>query len=152
MSTQSTIRTASERRAESLEELQRGRHVWVASGNENGTAHLIALSYFWDGERLNVATRVGSKTARNLERTKWARMSLPSTENSVVLEGPVERIALDADAGLMAAHKAAAGFDVRELPEPYVFFRLTPVQVLAMRSPDEEPDRVIMRNGRWLDD
>lgn len=145
-------RTPTQRRTDTLETLQRGGDVWVASANVDGTAHLIALSYSWDGERLTVATRMRSKTARNLTRAGWARMALNVPADVVMVEGPLEIIPIDADDALATAHAAAIGFDFRQEPEPYVFFRLTPNRIQAMRSPEEEPDRTIMREGRWRDD
>lgn len=146
------VRTSSQRRADTLETLRRGGNVWVASASASGEAHLIALSYFWDGERLTVATPERNTTARNLTRARWARMALNLTDDVVIVEGPVEVIPLAAGDELAAAHAAGTGFDVRTLAEPYVFFRLTPHRVQAMRSPAEEPARTIMRDGRWRDD
>lgn len=145
-------RPPTQRRSDTLETLRRGGDVWVASANADGTAHLIALSYSWDGARLTVATRVRSKTARNLTRAGWARMALDLTKDVVIVEGPLEVIPLAADEALAAAHAAGTGFDVRREAAPYVFFRLTPTRVQAMRTPDEEPARTIMRDGRWLDE
>jgi hypothetical protein len=147
-----TTRTATQRRTDTLEKLQLGHHVWIASANPNGTAHLIAAAYSWDGEKLTVAIRERSKTAQNLLRAGWARMALPSTEDSVVVEGPLEVISLEADEALATAHAAAAGWDARLAPEPYLLYRLTPTRVQAMQAPEEEPDRTIMREGQWLDD
>ncbi|MGH2613999.1 MAG: pyridoxamine 5'-phosphate oxidase family protein [Thermomicrobiales bacterium] len=147
-----TTRTPTQRRLDTLETLRRGRDAWVASANGDGTAHLIGLAFSWDGERLTVATRERSKTGRNLARARWARVALDLHKDVVIVEGPLEVIPIDADDALADAHAAAIGFDFRTLPESYVFFRLTPSRIQAMRSPEEEPDRAIMRDGRWLDD
>ena len=147
-----TVRTPSQRRTDTLETLSRGGDAWVASASATGEAHLIALSYFWDGERLTMATPVRNKSARNLTRARWARLALDLTDDVVILEGPVEVIPVDAYDALAAAHAAGTGFDVRRQPGSWSFFRLTPTRVQAMRSPQEEPDRTIMRDGRWLAD
>jgi hypothetical protein len=152
MVTRTRPRTPTQRRLDTLETLRRGGDAWVSSASATGEPYLVALSYFWDGARLTVATRSRSKTARNLSRGRWTRVALVLSDDVVILEGPVEGIPLDADDALAAAHAAATGFDVRREPEPYAFFRLTPTRVQAMRTPDEEPDRTIMRDGRWLDD
>ncbi len=68
MSVTITPRSAGQRRSDTLEILRRGGDAWVASANPDGTAHLVALSYSWDGERLTVATTPRSKTGRNLAR------------------------------------------------------------------------------------
>ena len=145
-------RTRAQRRIDTLETLRRGGDAWVATASADGKPHLVALTYFWDGERLTMATRVRSKTARNLTRGRWARVALVLTGDVVILEGPVEVIPLDASDGLADAYAAATGYDVRQMPEPWAFFRLMPTRIQAMRSPEEEPDRTIMRDGRWLDD
>ena len=145
-------RTRTQRRADTLATLQRGGDVWVASANPNGTAHLVALTYFWDGERLTVATPQRNKTARNLTRSRWARVALNLTDDVVILEGPLEVIPVHANEALAADYVTATGYDIRREPEPWMFFRMTPTRIQAMRSPEEEPDRTIMRDGRWLGD
>ncbi len=145
-------RTTTQRRDDTLDTLRGGGDAWVASANPDGTAHLIALAYSWDGERMTVATRERSKTGRNLSRARWVRVALDLDKDVVILEGPLEIIPIAADDALADAHAAAIGYDFRQESAPYVFFRMTPSRIQAMRSPAEEPDRTIMRDGRWLDD
>ena len=147
-----TPRPPAQRRSDTLETLRCGGDAWVASANPDGTAHLILLSYSWDGERVTVATTAHSKTGRNLARTRWARMALDLTQDAVIVEGPLDVMAIDADDALAAAHAAAIGFDFLRESATYAFFRLTPARIQAMRSPDEERGKTIMRDGRWLDD
>ncbi|MGH2613997.1 MAG: pyridoxamine 5'-phosphate oxidase family protein [Thermomicrobiales bacterium] len=145
-------RTASQRRKDTLDTLQRVRDVWVASASETGDAYLIPLSYVWDGDRLTMATPEASKTTRNLARAGWARLALPSTDDVVILEGPIEIIPLNADDALAADHAAAAGFDPRQESEPYVYMRVTPQRIQAWRDAAELSGRTIMREGRWVAD
>jgi hypothetical protein len=146
------IRTTAQRRADTVAALAQSRDVWVASADATGSTHLIPLSYLWDGERLTLATPEASKTTRNLARAGWARVSLPSTDDVVIVEGSVVVIAIDADDELSAAHAAAAGFDPRAEPNAYVYLQLTPSRIEAWRDVAELKGRVIMRDGRWLDD
>jgi hypothetical protein len=145
-------RTASQRRTDTLDALQRTRDVWVASASETGEAYLIPLSYYWDGERLTMATPEASRTTRNLARTGRARLSLPSTDDVILLEGPIEILPLDADDALADAHAAAAGFDPRQEPNPYIYIRVTPTFIQAWRNVAELRGRTIMRDGRWRGD
>ena len=71
--------------------------LWVASANATGDAYLVPLSFSWDGEYLTVATPQRSRTARNLRRARWARMALGPTRDVVIVEGPVEEMAVTAD-------------------------------------------------------
>lgn len=144
-------RTAAERRADTLQALRGTRDVWVASADETGAAHLIPLSFLWDGASLILATPEASKTTRNLRRAGWARLALPSPDDVVIIEGAVEVFPVNADATLAEAHAAAAGFDARAEPERYVYVRVTPSRVQAWRDVAELRGRTIMRDGRWRD-
>jgi hypothetical protein len=146
-----TPRTSTQRREDTLEALRQGTDVWVASANESGEAHLIPLSYSWDGHRLTVATPLDSVTVRNLTRTGRMRVSMPSTSDVVILEGPIDVIPIDADEALANAHATAAGFDPRQEPNTYVYLRLTPSFIQAWRNVAELKGRTIMRDGAWLE-
>ena len=146
-----TPRPRNQRRVDALEALRQGTDVWVASASERGEVHLIPLSYYWDGDRLTVATPLESVTARNVIRVGRMRASLPSTLDVVILEGPIEVIPVDADETLADAHARAAGFDPRQEPNQYIYLRLTPAFVQAWRNVAELKGRTIMRDGAWLD-
>lgn len=144
-------RSATQRRLDTLETLRRGGDAWVATANPDGTAHLVLLSFSWDGERLTVATTPRSKTGRNLTRSCWARVALDLPGEVIIVEGPLEVISVAAADGLAAAHAAAIGFDFRREAAAYSFFRLTPARIQAMRGPEEAAGKTIMRRGRWLE-
>src|SRR5262245_54401019 len=129
-----TPRPRSQRRSDALEVLRQERDVWVASASAGGEVHLIPLSHYWDGHRLTVATPVDSVTARNVIQAGRMRVSLPSTADVVILEGPVEVIPVDADDALADAHAQAAEFDPRQEPNQYVYLRLTPAFIQAWRN------------------
>jgi hypothetical protein len=90
-------------------------------------------------------------TARNLIRAGWVRVALGETRDVVIVEGPVEAVALGTDPELEEAHAAAAGFDPRELAEEYVYLRITPHEVQAWREANELEGRLLMRGGTWLE-
>lgn len=125
------------------------KDIWVASASEQGDAYLIPLSFFWDGSRLTLATPKRSKTARNLRRAGVARMALPPTRDVVIIEGTLEFVETDADDALADAHTEAAGFDARRSGRN-IYIRLTPRTIHAWR--EEDDDRSVMVDGRWLAD
>ena len=143
------VRSAEERKSDTLAALAAGVDVWVASADAAGRAHLIPLSYSWDGERVTLATLERSVTARNLRRAGRGRIALPSTEDVVILEGPVEFVSLDADPALADVYAVQAKWDPRKEPEPYVFIRLRPTKVHAWRNVEELTGREIMQDGAW---
>ncbi len=143
------VRGIQQRVADVRAKLESEVDIWVASAGADGDAYLIPLSYYWDGATLTIATPKRSRTAGNLRRAGWARMALGPTRDVVVLEGPVEELAIDADDVLARAHARAAGFDAREGPDVYVYIRLTPRRIQAWRNPAELADRDVMRDGDW---
>jgi len=143
-------RSFDQRRSDTLETLGRGIDLWVASSGETGEAYLVPLSYYWDGSTLTMATPRAARTARNLIRAGWARVALGHTRDVVIVEGPVEEIAIGADTALEDAHARATGFDPRTLSTEYVYLRITPHEIQAWREANELPGRRLMRHGEWL--
>lgn len=144
-------RSRAQRRADTLAKLQRDVDLWVASADEAGAAHLVPLSFYWDGSAMTIATERASRTARNLLRAGWARVALGPTRDVVIVEGPVEPIAIGANVQLEDAHAQATGFDPRTLPEEWVYLRITPDSIQAWRESNELAGRRLMRGGKWLD-
>ena len=142
-------RTTAQRKADVLDQLLNGRHVWIASGNASGDAHLVPLAFAWDGSHLVMTTRETNKTARNLRRTGRARLALGSTSDVVIIEGPV---CFPEQADI--SPETATAFDKLPLDprkvSGAVCLRVTPARILAWRSVTEIPHRTVMANGRWL--
>jgi hypothetical protein len=145
-------RSRSERKRDTLARLRSDVDLWVASADEAGRAHLVPLSYVWDGSALTIATPRASRTGTNLVRAGRARVALGHTRDVVMIEGPVEAIAIGTDPQLEEAHAQATGFDPRTLAEPYVYLRITPRSIQAWREENELEHRQLMRKGEWLDD
>ncbi len=143
-------RSTAQRKTDTLEKLRGGVDLWVASASEDGEAYLVPLSYHWDGSALTVATARASRTARNLIRAGRARVALGPTRDVVVIEGPLEAVAIGTDPELEDAHARATGFDPRTLAAEYVYLRLTPDRIQAWREENELAGRDLMRHGRWL--
>jgi hypothetical protein len=144
------VRSTAQRIADTIAKLETEEDAWVASASRDGAAYLIPLSYYWDGERLTLATPIRSRTARNLRRTGRARLALGPTRDVVIIEGALEELDVMSDDRLAAAHAAATGFDARVQNPPYCFFRLAPDRIQAWRSPAELEDRDVMHDGSWL--
>lgn len=126
------------------------KDVWVTSASASGEAYLIPLTFYWDGERLTIATPKRSKTARNLQRAGVARMALSPTRDVVIIEGTLEIMGADEDDKLHAAHTEAAGFDARHSRGEYVSIRMTPRRIQAWREENELIGRDVMLNGEWV--
>ena len=144
-------RPRAERRRDALAKLRSEVDLWVASADAEGRAHLVPLSYHWDGSAIIVATPRASRTARNLLRSGRARVALGPTRDVLILEGAVEELARGVDPRLEDEHAQATGFDPRTEPEDYVYLRIVPDAIQAWRESNELPGRQLMRRGAWLD-
>ena len=144
-------RSRARRRLDTLARLTADVDLWVASADQAGGAYLVPLSFYWDDETLTVATPRASRTARNLMRAGRARVALGTTRDVVIVEGPVEAVAIGSDPALEEAHAHAAGFDPRTLAEEYVYLRITPTEIQAWREANELAGRQLMRGGVWLE-
>jgi hypothetical protein len=145
-------RSRAQRRSHLLARLERDADLWVASATADGDAHLIPLSFGWDGERLTIAVSERSLTARNLTRAGRARVGVGETRDVAIIEGPIEVVPVaDADPALADAHARQAGFDAREAGGSWLYLRLRPERIQAWREENELADRLIMADGAWLD-
>jgi hypothetical protein len=142
-------RPRARRRRDTEHRLAHDVDAWVATASADGEPHLVPLSFDWDGAALLLSTPAGSPTARNLAATRTARLALGPTRDVTVIVGDVEVV--DAPSREIGDRFAArTGFDPREEPVPYGWFRVTPRRVQAWREADELPGRELMRDGRWL--
>ncbi len=134
-----------------LAALERQKDVWLATADVAGRPHLIAISGWWDGKDLVIATRGASKTARNLAMNPAAKVARGAPSDAVLLDvqmidgGPVED-----SPGLCQGFAAAVGWDPGEAGQGWMFFRLRPNRIQAFRGYDEIEDRDVMLRSRWL--
>lgn len=141
-----------DRAAHARELLRQEIDAWVASATADGEAYLIPLSYVWTGSAMIFATPETSRTMRDLKRTMATRVSLPSARDVVILDGRIELMDPVTDAAEVEAFVARHIWDPRTEPNAYTFFRLVPERIQAWSVASELPTRVVMRDGRWLDD
>jgi hypothetical protein len=144
-------RSRPQRKIDTLAKMRSDVDLWAASADESGAAHLIPLSYYWDGSSLTIATPRKSRTAVNLMRAGWARFALGPTRDVVIVEGPVAEIPIGTDIRLEDAHAKATGFDPRTLADEWVYLRIRPQSIQAWREANELEGRQLMRGGEWLD-
>lgn len=139
------------RRRDTERRLAQDVDVWVSSASPAGTAHLVPLSFDWDGTALLLATPADSPTGRNLLATGRARLGLGPTRDVTMIDGDVEVLELpELPADRADRFAARTGFDPRVEGPPYRWFRVIPTRVQAWREADELPSRELMRAGRWL--
>jgi len=140
-------RPRAQRKADTLALLRTEVDCWVASADELRNAHLVPLSYYWDGAALVLATPRSSPTATNLVRAGVARIGVGPTRDVVLVDGRVTEGVDDASADV---HAERTGFDARAEPGDYVYLRVTPTEIRAWREANELPGRLLMRDGAWL--
>lgn len=144
-------RSAEQRRADVRAKLEGEVDLWVASASADGEAYLIPVSFYWDGERLAMATPIDSRTGRNLKRAGWARVALGPTRDVVIIEGPLELIdPADIDSDFADRFRAKAGFDPRLSKDQTCYIWLRPERIQAWREVNELRGRDVMVGGRWL--
>ena len=128
--------------------------VWVATAaaaDGQPEPYLVPLSLAWIDERVVIAVDGTSRTARNLEAGRTARLALGPTRDVVVIDARLERSVPVGEAGeLGERYVRQSDWDPRAAGDPYRFLVLRPVRVQAWREVDEIPGRTLMRDGSWL--
>jgi len=145
------LRDTATRKADVLAALEKQHDLWLASADVAGRPHLIAVSAWWDGTDLIIATTGSSKTARNLAMNPAARVARGAPADAIVIDAQmIESRAVEDSAELAGDFAAAVGWDPREVGEGWMFFRLRPNRIQAFRGYDEIEGRDVMLRSRWL--
>ena len=145
------MRDTATRKADVLAALEKQHDLWLASADVAGRPHLIAVSAWWDGNDLIIATTGSSKTARNLAMNPAARVARGAPADAIVIDAQmIESRAVEDSAELAGGFAAAVGWDPREVGEGWMFFRLRPNRIQAFRGYDEIEGRDVMLRSRWL--
>ncbi|MGA8922498.1 MAG: pyridoxamine 5'-phosphate oxidase family protein, partial [Candidatus Dormiibacterota bacterium] len=79
-------RTLETRKADVLAALGRQKDLWIATADLGGRPHLIAVSAWWDGSGVVIATVGTSRTARNLASNPTARLALGVPDDVIVID------------------------------------------------------------------
>lgn len=144
------VRGLAERTRDARARFESDVDCWVASAGEGGP-FLTPLSYLWDGEGFWLGTPTGSPTGRNLAGSGLVRLGFGATRDVVLVDGTVTATAAtEIAASTGDAFAERTGFDPRAEPNPYTYFRVRPVRVLAWREANELRGRELMRDGEWL--
>jgi len=124
----------------------------VASASPTGVAHLVPLSYAWDGTDVIVALERRSVTARNVEQGRQARLGFGETRDVVMIDAELVEAVETERAGIDLAdgYAAQAGWDPRAAGPGNVYLRLRPRRIQAWREANELAGRTLMRDGSWL--
>ena len=148
----SELRTIQQRKSDVIATLERNGDAWLATASGSGRPHLVAVSSWWDGSRIVIATRRATQSARNLGETALGRLALGTPDDVIVLDVTVgESVAVaGADPALAAGFVAAVGWNPADEGPDWWFYALSPVRVQASRGYAELQGRDVMREGRWL--
>jgi hypothetical protein len=145
------LRTVEARKADVLVMLEGQRDLWIATADTSGRPHLIAVSAWWDGTDLVIATTTSSRTASNLAAGAEVRLAAGAPNDVVVIDARVvESVAANQAADVADGFAIAVGWDPREVGEGWAFYRLRPTRIQAYRGYDELEGRDVMRRSAWL--
>jgi len=140
-------RSAEQRKTDTLARLASDADVWIATADAAGNAHLLPLSFLWDGAGVIVATPRSSVTGRNLSRTGRVRAGVGELRDVTMIEGAAEPVE---DEETKDAFAAKHSWDPRKETTDYAFFRIVPDRMQAWREVNELAGRTLMRDGDWL--
>jgi Pyridoxamine 5'-phosphate oxidase len=125
--------------------------VWVSTASPGGEPYLVPLSLAWIDERAVIAVESTSRTARNLEAGRTARLAVGPTRDVVVIDATLERSVPVTEApDLAERYVRQADWDPRVGGETQRFLVLRPERIQAWREADELAGRTLMRDGTWL--
>jgi len=146
-------RSLAQRKADALAKLMaRQAELWVASASPSGGAHLVPLSFAWDGEHLIIATEVTAITTHNIASARRARLALGGTRDVVMIDAILVRQIDLAEAPTIIAERyaAQADWDPRSEGGDYVYSVLRPERIQVWREVNEMAGRTVMQGGAWL--
>lgn len=146
------VRSAQERKRDTLQRLAHDVDAWVATaGASGGSPCLAPFSFLWEEGTLLIAAPATGVTGRNLLANGQVRLGLGSTRDVVLITGAAEAILPhDLPEALADTFAVKTGFDPRHNPESYRYFRITPQRIRAWREENELAGRDVMRDGAWL--
>ena len=146
-------RSRQQRRQDALAKLSEVHaDAWVAS-SADGVAHLVPLSYAWDGACLIVVSDDAALTTRNIRASGGARVALGTTRDVVMVEAVLDdSVGRDAEtSSIEEIYARQADWDPREVEGDFVYLRLRPRRIQVWREANEIAGRTVMRDGAWID-
>jgi hypothetical protein len=132
--------------------MARQADLWVASASPSGVAHLVPLSFAWDGEHVIIATEATAITTRNIVGVRRTRLALGGTRDVVMIDAVlVRQIGMaEAPAAIAERYAAQADWDPRSAGGDYVYSVLRPERVQVWREVNEIAGCTVMQGGAWL--
>ncbi len=124
-----------------------GADVWVSTCSPDGDPYLVPLSLAWLDDRVVIAAEFTSRTVRNLEANRRARLGIGPTRDVVLLDVEVDRIEVAGESALLTRYSAQADWTP---PGDYAVITLRPTRVQAWREANEISGRTLMRAGAWV--
>ena len=98
-----------------------------------------------------IAVENSSRTARNLQAGRTARLALGPTRDVVVIDARLERSVSAAEAPDLAEQYAhQADWDPRTAGDTYRYLVRRPERIQAWREVNELRGRTLMRDGTWI--
>jgi len=147
----SESRTVDARKVDVLAALEGQNDLWLSTADSSGRSHLIAVSAWWDGTDLVMATVATSRTAKNLGLGQEVRLAGGTPADAILVDARVvESQPADEAQDVALGFAKAVGWDPRQVGKGWAFFRLRPSRIQAYRGYDELEGRDVMRNSRWL--
>jgi hypothetical protein len=146
-------RSPEQRKSDTLAKLTaRKADLWAASASPNGIAHLVPLSFAWDGEHVIIATEATAITTRNIAGARRARLALGGTRDVVMIDAVLVRQidVAGAAAAIAEGYAAQADWDPRSEGGDYVYTVLRPERIQVWREVNEIAGRTVMQGGAWL--
>ncbi|MGD1217034.1 pyridoxamine 5'-phosphate oxidase family protein [Streptomyces krungchingensis] len=145
-------RQTPERVRDTLGRLVTERDVWMSTAHPDHGPHQLPLWFLWDGRAVWMCTSATSVTGRNVRKEPRVRLALPDTFDVVLLQGEAECFPDEkVPEGAAEAFAGKFGWDPRVEEGSFLYVRVVPRTVRAWRGVPELRGRVIMRDGRWLD-
>ncbi|MCJ7726630.1 MAG: pyridoxamine 5'-phosphate oxidase family protein, partial [Acidimicrobiia bacterium] len=131
--------------------LETGAECWVASAS-GGLPHLVPLSFGWHHGVITLATPARYRTAQNLASNPGVKLAFGTLSDVVIVEGVAVVCDIDDVAAAALDHfTVQGGWDPRRA-EGHAIIEVTPRRVLAWCRENELKGRLLMRDGRWLDE
>ena len=126
------MRDTETRKADVLAALEKQKDVWLATSDVAGRPHLIAVSAWWDGHELVIATRGTTKTARNLGMSPAAKVARGAPSDAIVIDAQmIDSSAVEDSAELASGFAAGVGWDPPAAGDVRTLFRLRQKRIQA---------------------
>ena len=127
--------------AKLIEKFAQADACWFSSTRPDGRAHLAPIWHVWHDGRVYVVTQSSTVRARNVAVHPAVSLSLPDTNNVMILEGTA-RVTPELEATLNPLFKAKYNWEFTEEDPHHHIIEITPTKVIAWETNGKN-------SGRW---